>query len=89
MNFHHNYDIMFVNCNNFTDAHIQIVGLYVVVSEKRGNFAPNAIFGHFSNQGFESPRLLTWFVDSLGLLLYKFNVRSYSKPPVLNGEPPN
>jgi hypothetical protein len=39
-------------------------------------------------QGLKSPRLLAWFVSSLGLLLHKSNVRSYTKPPVPSGEPP-
>ena len=39
-------------------------------------------------QGLKSPRLPTWFVGSLGLLLHRSNVRSYSKPPVLSSEPP-
>ena len=37
--------------------------------------------------GYKSPRLLTWFVGSLGLVLHR-SVTSYSKPPVLKGEPP-
>ena len=39
-------------------------------------------------QGLKSPRLPTWFIGSLGLLLHRSNVRSYSKPPVPSGEPP-
>ena len=39
-------------------------------------------------QDLKSPRLLTWCLSSLGLLLHKFNVRSYSKPPIPSGEPP-
>ena len=39
-------------------------------------------------QGNKSPRLPTWCVDSVGLLLHRSNVRSWSKPPVLNGELP-
>ena len=39
-------------------------------------------------QGHKSPRLPTWLLDSLGLLLHRSNVRSYSKPPVPNGELP-
>ena len=39
-------------------------------------------------QGLKSPRLLAWFISSLGLLLHRSNVRSYSKPPVPSGEPP-
>ena len=40
------------------------------------------------HQGYNSPRLLTWFVGSLGLLLHRSNIRSYSKPPVPRSEPP-
>ena len=40
-------------------------------------------------QGLKSPRLPTWFIGSLGLLLHRSNVRGYSKPPVPSGEPPN
>ena len=40
-------------------------------------------------QASKSPRLQTWFVGSLGLLLHRSNVRSLSKPPVPSGEPPN
>ena len=32
-------------------------------------------------QGLKSPRLPTWFVGSLGLLLHRSKVRSNSKPP--------
>ena len=39
-------------------------------------------------QGSGSPRLQTWFVSSLGLLLHRSNVRSLSKPPAPSGEPP-
>ena len=39
-------------------------------------------------QGLKSPRLLTWFVGSLGLLLHRSNVRRLGKPPVPSGEPP-
>ena len=39
-------------------------------------------------QGHRSPRLPTWFIGSLGLLLHRSNIRSYSKPPVPSGEPP-
>ena len=39
-------------------------------------------------QGSGCPRLQTWFVSSLGLLLHRSNVRSLSKPPVLSGELP-
>ena len=39
-------------------------------------------------QGLKSPRLLAWFVSSLGLLLHRSNVRSPSKPPVQSSEPP-
>jgi len=38
--------------------------------------------------GHKNPRLTTWFVDSLGLLLHRSNVKSYSTPPVSSGEPP-
>ena len=61
----------------------------VVESEKRGNFTQDVLFCHnFFNlspfQGHKSSiRLLTWFIDTLGLLLHRSNVRSYSKPPVL------
>ena len=37
-------------------------------------------------QGLKSPRLQTWFVGSLDLLLHRSNVRSYSNPPVSSGE---
>ena len=37
-------------------------------------------------QGHKSPRLPTLFVGSLRLLLPRSNIRSYSKPRVLNGE---
>ena len=60
--------------------------------EKRDHFAQNAIFWHFFKlspfQGLKSPRLLTWFLSSLGLLLHRSNIRSYSKPPVPSSEPP-
>ena len=36
----------------------------------------------------QSPRLLTWLVSNLGFVLHRYNIRSYSKPPVLSGEPP-
>ena len=39
-------------------------------------------------RGSRSPRLQTWFVSTLGLLLHRSNGRSLSKPPVPNGEPP-
>ena len=39
-------------------------------------------------QSLKSPRLLAWFVSSLGLLLHRSNVRSLSKPPVQSSEPP-
>ena len=59
----------------------------VVGSEKRGNFAQDDIVFFFFNlspfQGHKSPRLLTWFIDTLGLLLHRSNIRSYSKSPVL------
>ena len=38
-------------------------------------------------KGLKSPRLPTWFVGSLGLLLHRSNVRSLGKPPVSSGEP--
>ena len=39
-------------------------------------------------QGLKSPRLLTWFIGSIGLLLHRSNVKSYSKASVPSGEPP-
>ena len=36
-------------------------------------------------QGLKSPRLLAWFISSLG---FRSNVRSLSKPPILSKEPP-
>ena len=38
-------------------------------------------------EGLKSPRLPTWFIGSLDLLLH-ISVRSYSKPPVPSSEPP-
>jgi len=48
-----------------------------------------AVFKLSPFQGHKSPRLLAWFLHSLGLLLHNSNVRSWSKPPVPNGELPN
>ena len=46
------------------------------------------LFAVFKLSPFQGPKLPTWFVSSLGLLLHRSNVRSYSKPPVLSGELP-
>ena len=58
--------------------------------EKRGHFAQNAIFCHFSTYHyFKAVRALGFrLVSSLGLLLHRSNVRSLSKPPVPSSEPP-
>ena len=64
---------------------------FVIGYEKRVNFTQNVIFWLFSNspfQGLNSLRLSTWFIRSIGLLLHRSNIRSYSKPPVPSGEPP-
>ena len=57
---------------------------YVTGFEKRGHFMQNAIFLLLFNlppfQGSGSPRLQTWFISSLGLLLHRSNIRSLSKP---------
>ena len=50
------------------------------------NFLPFFKLSPF--QGVKSPRIPTWFMGSLGLVLHRSNVRSYSKPPVPSGEPP-
>ena len=55
-------------------------------SRKTRFFLP--IFKLSPFQGLKSPRLPTWFVSSLGLLLHRSNVRSCSKPPIPSGEPP-
>jgi hypothetical protein len=39
-------------------------------------------------QGTKSPRLLSWFICGLGLLLYSSSIRSYIKSPVPSSEPP-
>ena len=39
-------------------------------------------------QGHKSPGRLVWFISSLGLLLHRSKVRSYSNPPILSGESP-
>ena len=62
----------------------------VVGYEKRDHVVHKAILVFFKLlpfQGSKSPRLPTWFIDYLGLLLHR-SVRSYSRPPVLNDEPP-
>ena len=67
----------------------------VIGSERRDHFTLNVIFFFFLPffklspfQGLKSPRLLTWFIGSIGLLLHRSNVRSYSKASVPSGEPP-
>ena len=52
---------------------------------EKGQFHAKCTFFKWSPlQGLKSPRLPTWFFSSLGLLLHRSNVRSYSKPPVLS-----
>ena len=53
--------------------------------EKRDHIVQNTIFWQFSNttfQGLKSPRLPTWNIGSIDLLLHISSVRNYSKPPV-------
>ena len=68
------------------------VYIHVVEYEKRDHFAQNVFLLPFFKlspfRGLKSPRLPTWFMSSLSLLLHRFNIRSYSKPPVPSGEPP-
>lgn len=62
---------------------------YVIGYEKRGNFVLNTFLPLFKLspfQGQKSPRLPTYLAASLGLFISKINVKSYIKPPVLNGE---
>ena len=47
-----------------------------------------AIFKLSPFQGLKSPRLLAWFISSLGLLLHRSNIKSYIKPPVPSSGPP-
>jgi len=53
---------------------------YVIRFEKRGNLAQNPNF-------FTTFQTVT-FTDTVGLLLYRSNVKSYSMPPVSSSEPP-
>ena len=65
---------------------------YVIGYEKRDHIAQKHNFLPFFKlspfQSLNSPRLLAWFVSSMGLLLHRSNVRSLSKPPVQSSEPP-
>ena len=66
-------------------VHVCITG-----SDKRVNFVQNAnlFILVLKLLPFQGPTLLIWFVSSLDLLLYRSNVRSHSKPPVLRSELP-
>ena len=64
---------------------------YVTGSEKRGHFAQNAnitTFQTVTHQGLQSPGRPASFTDTLGLLLHRSNIKSYSTPPVSSGELP-
>ena len=65
---------------------VMMITLFVVGSEKRNHFAP--LFKLSPFQGLKSPRLPTLFVGSLGLLLRRSKVKSYSKLPVSSSELP-
>ena len=73
-------------------ASISYNWLNVTGSEKRGHFAQNVIFLPLfklsPRQGLQSPWLPTSFTDTLGLLLHRSNVKSYSIPSVSSGELP-
>ena len=64
-------------CKSASNQLLQEMRLYVTESEKRGHFAQNANFYHFSNcYHAKAFRALASFTDTLGLLLHRSNLKA-------------